>query len=161
MISVGGNTELVSEYKSVVYRHQDSPRWYETFKIAVPIEEFYNCHLKFIFRHKSGSEGTAVWCPLYHFSWIVSSCVIQWLLWCFRQRPCGQGLCPFSCVIYKSWSDDTAGRWPWPTGLLGTSADPSLCLVTLDVVKHWSWSTCQWKATLPYWGSFIVWCWWW
>ena len=57
MISIGGGAELQSEYKSVIYRHQDSPRWYETFKIAVPIEEFYNCHLKFTFKHISGNEG--------------------------------------------------------------------------------------------------------
>ncbi|XP_067937845.1 dedicator of cytokinesis protein 1-like [Watersipora subatra] len=57
VISMGGGAELQSVYKSVVYKHQDSPRWYETFKIAVPIEEFYNCHLKFTFKHISGSEA--------------------------------------------------------------------------------------------------------
>lgn len=57
VISMGGGAELQSEYKSVIYKHQDAPGWYETFKIAVPIEEFYNCHLKFTFKHISGNEG--------------------------------------------------------------------------------------------------------
>ena len=58
---MGGGAELQSEYKSVIYKHQDMPAWYETFKIAVPIEEFYNCHLKFTFKHISGNEGMCIY----------------------------------------------------------------------------------------------------
>ena len=44
------------EYRSIVYYHEDKPRWNETFKIAIPIEEFYRSHLKFTFKHRSSNE---------------------------------------------------------------------------------------------------------
>ncbi|KAF5292477.1 hypothetical protein FQA39_LY14024 [Lamprigera yunnana] len=57
VISLGGGVPLLNEFKSVVYYHEDKPYWYETFKIAVPIEEFRSSHLKFTFKHRSSNEA--------------------------------------------------------------------------------------------------------
>ncbi|XP_052869684.1 dedicator of cytokinesis protein 1 [Anopheles cruzii] len=57
VISYGGGGSALNEYKSVIYYHEDRPKWGETFKIDVPIEEFKQCHLKFTFRHRSSNEA--------------------------------------------------------------------------------------------------------
>lgn len=57
VICQGGGSQLMSEYHSVIYYHEDKPKWNETFKINVPIEEFIKCHLKFIFKHRSSNES--------------------------------------------------------------------------------------------------------
>lgn len=41
----------------MIYYHEDKPQWYETFKVAIPIEEFRSSHLKFIFKHRSSNEA--------------------------------------------------------------------------------------------------------
>ncbi|GLG95600.1 uncharacterized protein GBIM_02534 [Gryllus bimaculatus] len=56
VITLGGGMETLSEYRSVIYYHEDKPRWYEIFKVAVPIEEFKASHLKFTFKHRSSNE---------------------------------------------------------------------------------------------------------
>lgn len=40
----------------MVYYHEDKPQWHETFKVAIPIEEFKTSHLKFTFKHRSSNE---------------------------------------------------------------------------------------------------------
>ncbi|XP_071513992.1 dedicator of cytokinesis protein 2 isoform X2 [Panulirus ornatus] len=46
----------LDEYHSVTYHHEGKPRWAETFKIALPIEEFKKAHVKFTFRHRSTND---------------------------------------------------------------------------------------------------------
>ncbi|KAJ8317294.1 hypothetical protein KUTeg_005198 [Tegillarca granosa] len=48
---------MLSEYKSLIYYHEDKPKWFETVKVAISTEEeFKGLHLKFFFKHKSTSE---------------------------------------------------------------------------------------------------------
>lgn len=56
VITLGGGVEMINEYRSVIYYHEDKPRWFEIFKVAVPIEEFKGSHLKFTFKHRSSNE---------------------------------------------------------------------------------------------------------
>ncbi|XP_033607516.1 dedicator of cytokinesis protein 1 isoform X3 [Cryptotermes secundus] len=56
VITLGGGVEMINEYRSVIYYHEDKPRWFEIFKVAVPIEEFKGSHLKFMFKHRSSNE---------------------------------------------------------------------------------------------------------
>lgn len=56
ILTMGAGSAPLSEYKSVIYYHDDKPKWNETFKIELPIEEFKNCHLKFTFKHRSSNE---------------------------------------------------------------------------------------------------------
>lgn len=57
VMTLGGGAPAIDEYHSVIYYHEDKPRWCETFKIAVPIEEFKQAHLKFTFKHRSSNEA--------------------------------------------------------------------------------------------------------
>ncbi|XP_018575461.1 dedicator of cytokinesis protein 2 isoform X2 [Anoplophora glabripennis] len=57
VISLGGGVQPIDEYRSVIYYHLDRPQWYETFKVAIPIEEFKTSHLKFTFKHRSSNEA--------------------------------------------------------------------------------------------------------
>ncbi|XP_058798317.1 dedicator of cytokinesis protein 1 isoform X2 [Phymastichus coffea] len=57
VITLGGGALCIDDYRSVIYYHEDKPRWCETFKIAVPIEEFKLAHLKFTFKHRSSNEA--------------------------------------------------------------------------------------------------------
>lgn len=49
---MGGGVEALNEFKSVIYYHEDKPKWHEIFKVAVPIEEFKSSHIKFTFKHR-------------------------------------------------------------------------------------------------------------
>ncbi|XP_050594604.1 dedicator of cytokinesis protein 1 isoform X7 [Bombus affinis] len=57
VMTLGGGVSPIDEYHSVIYYHEDKPRWCETFKIAIPIEEFKQAHLKFTFKHRSSNEA--------------------------------------------------------------------------------------------------------
>ncbi|XP_044753163.1 dedicator of cytokinesis protein 1 [Coccinella septempunctata] len=57
VISLGGGVQPINKYKSVIYYHEDKPLWFETFKVAIPIEEFKTSHLKFVFKHRSSNEA--------------------------------------------------------------------------------------------------------
>jgi hypothetical protein len=56
VITLGGGVELMNEYRSVIYYHEDKPRWLEIFKVAVPIEDCKGSHVKFTFKHRSSNE---------------------------------------------------------------------------------------------------------
>lgn len=57
VISMGAGVPPMNEYKSVIYYHDDRPKWMETLKVQVPIDDFKNCHLKFMFKHRSSNES--------------------------------------------------------------------------------------------------------
>ncbi|XP_065556971.1 dedicator of cytokinesis protein 1-like isoform X2 [Artemia franciscana] len=57
VLHVGCEQEPKSLYKSVVYYHDDKPKWIEIVKVVMPTEEFYNSHLRFTFRHRASNEN--------------------------------------------------------------------------------------------------------
>lgn len=57
VITYGAGAEMASDYKSVIYYHEEKPRWMETLKISIPVEHFYNLHIKFAFKHRSSVES--------------------------------------------------------------------------------------------------------
>ncbi|XP_062520437.1 dedicator of cytokinesis protein 2-like [Corticium candelabrum] len=52
-IYLGTGTKAVSEYRSLILRHNNHPVWNETVKVCLPFEMFHECHLRFCFRHCS------------------------------------------------------------------------------------------------------------
>lgn len=57
VIFTGAGCSPLNEYRSVVYRHEERPKWMETIRISIPIDEYFNCHLLFLFKHRSSSES--------------------------------------------------------------------------------------------------------
>ncbi|BFY99041.1 hypothetical protein BsWGS_02080 [Bradybaena similaris] len=58
VISYGCIDPASSEYRSIVYYHEDKPKWFETVKVAISTDvEFKGLHLKFLFRHRSSAEA--------------------------------------------------------------------------------------------------------
>ncbi|CAL8078440.1 unnamed protein product [Orchesella dallaii] len=59
VISGGNGSPSRDPYKSVVYYHEDKPKWNEYFKITLPmnIEEFSSAHIRFTFKHRSSTDS--------------------------------------------------------------------------------------------------------
>ncbi|NXC83571.1 DOCK1 protein, partial [Cercotrichas coryphoeus] len=49
VIFPGAGDEAISEYKSVIYYQVKQPRWFETVKVAIPIEDVNRSHLRLFF----------------------------------------------------------------------------------------------------------------
>lgn len=56
-ISKGGGANLEDEFRSIVYSHDEHPKWSETIKIVLPTEDFKHCHVKFLFKHRHSQES--------------------------------------------------------------------------------------------------------
>ncbi|VDP21738.1 unnamed protein product [Soboliphyme baturini] len=54
---VGSKTFKEDYYLSTVYYHQDKPRWFETVKFSIPVEQYSNIHVQFMFKHRSSNES--------------------------------------------------------------------------------------------------------
>ncbi|KJE88818.1 hypothetical protein CAOG_00399 [Capsaspora owczarzaki ATCC 30864] len=70
-IAAGSGDPLINdEFQSVVFYHTNTPRWSETIRLHVPIDQFKRAHLKFYFRHMSSGETKDRSEKTFGFSWL-------------------------------------------------------------------------------------------
>lgn len=53
---MGAGVDPVSEYRSVIYYHEDKPKWQETVRIELHPDLFSRSHLRFALKHRSKNE---------------------------------------------------------------------------------------------------------
>lgn len=58
-ISRGSGEDLVTQFDSTVFYHQNAPTWGELLKLQLPTEVMEHCHVFFTFRHRSTKEEKA------------------------------------------------------------------------------------------------------
>ncbi len=59
-ISIGSGEPPQSHFKSLVFRHTNNPRWAETVKLTVPIEQYKGTHIRFEYRHCSSKSCNSI-----------------------------------------------------------------------------------------------------
>ncbi|XP_078368993.1 dedicator of cytokinesis protein 1-like [Oculina patagonica] len=55
-VFLGAGGPSLTEYQSIIFYHNSSPKWNETIKIQLPFDKFLGSHLRFGFRHLSKFE---------------------------------------------------------------------------------------------------------
>lgn len=55
-ISPASNCDNISCHKSCIFYHSNSPKWYESIKINIPLAEFDSAHIRLEFRHCSTKD---------------------------------------------------------------------------------------------------------
>ncbi|KAJ7386091.1 Dedicator of cytokinesis protein 3 [Desmophyllum pertusum] len=55
-VFLGAGGSSLTEYQSIIFYHNSSPKWNETIKIQLPFDKFLGSHLRFGFRHLSKFE---------------------------------------------------------------------------------------------------------
>ncbi|XP_055336852.1 LOW QUALITY PROTEIN: dedicator of cytokinesis protein 1-like [Paramacrobiotus metropolitanus] len=56
-IAAGVGVPSGDRHQSVVYYHEDKPRWSETVKLSVGFQQFASSHVRFTFKHRSSNEN--------------------------------------------------------------------------------------------------------
>ncbi|ESO09209.1 hypothetical protein HELRODRAFT_109536 [Helobdella robusta] len=57
MISEGSSGSMVNQFETIIYYHEDRPKWYETVKVSIPVNDSNGVHLKFTMKHRSTADA--------------------------------------------------------------------------------------------------------
>lgn len=56
LCSASGIESAITQYRSLILYHNNSPAWNETIRLNLPLEKYSTCHVRFEFRHCSTRE---------------------------------------------------------------------------------------------------------